>query len=77
MNNTFSLLYFPESRGQVVISIYRIGLFDATPTRRDSPQNGQVLGRTFRKLLIIPLKPTVLLFPIDQDSWPRNSKWPG
>ena len=33
MNNTFSLLYFPESRGQVVISIYRIGLFDAAPTR--------------------------------------------
>lgn len=33
MNNTISLLYLPESRGQVVISIYRIGLFDAAPTR--------------------------------------------
>ena len=37
MNNTFSLLSFPESRGQVVISIYRIGLFDTTPTRPSPP----------------------------------------
>ena len=43
----------------------------------DSPQKGQELPRTSRKLLIILLKPTVVLFPIDQDSWPRNPKRPG
>ena len=32
INNTFSLLYLPESRSHVVISIYRIGLFNATLT---------------------------------------------
>lgn len=53
MNNTFSLLYLPESRGQVVISIYRIGLFDDAPTRpsparltSEWPGVGQYLQKT-------------------------------